>query len=85
MDSEGIGATAQDVQRQMALTFGHGDHAVVLELLRRMEADVPAHSVHRVQVAALLVGRGDLEDLRSQVDLARTDYRDVLVSAFYRD
>lgn len=46
-------------------------------------ADLARDSIHveRIQVAALVLARGDLRELDEAVALGRTDWRDLLVAA----
>ena len=44
-------------------------------------ADADPQSLERIRFAALKLSRGDLAALASAVDLANTDWRDLLVSA----
>ncbi|MFC0431654.1 hypothetical protein [Kutzneria buriramensis] len=70
-------------------------------LLRRIQRDFPApaealrlidelpadhgQDVERVQAAVVLYARGDISRLRDRLDLARIDWRDVLVSGDLAD
>lgn len=85
MDAEGIGATSNDVDARVAKDFLEDQHREVRQLLGELEDAVPGHSVHRVQVAALMLAGGDWHQLESAVEVAKMDYRDVLAPAFYPD
>jgi len=85
MDSEGFGATIEDVVELVHAGFAAEQHDLVWELLQRIATAVPEHSVRRVQVAALMLSCGDWSALEHQADEATIDYRDVLAPAFYPD
>lgn len=86
MDSEGMDATLDDVERLLATTFQPSQQGPVREQLARLE-DAPfiAGDAARIKVAALLVAEGRWGGLVDAVELGLTDWRDLLVSAFYAD
>lgn len=86
MDSEGMDATLDDVERLLTDTFEPSQHSSVREQLARLE-DAPfiTGDAARIKVAALLVAEGRWHDLVDAVELGLTDWRDLLVAAFYAD
>lgn len=86
MDSEGMNATLDDVERLLTNTFQPSQQGPVREQLARLE-DAPfiADDAARIKVAALLVAEGRWGDLVDAVELGLTDWRDLLVAAFYAD
>lgn len=85
MDGEGFDATLDDVEKLVREGFAAEEHDLVWGLLQGIETAVAEHSARRVQVAALMLARGDRSELERQVDVAAIDYRDVLAPAFYPD
>lgn len=86
MDSEGIGATADDVERLLTDSFERSQHGRVRQQLARLEgAPLITGDAARIKVAALLVAEGRWPDLLDAVDLGLTDWRDLLVAAFYSE
>lgn len=86
MDSEGMDATLDDVERVLTVTFEPSQQAAVREQLARLEgAPLVTGDAARIKVAALLVAAGRWDDLVEAVELGLTDWRDLLVAAFYAD
>ena len=86
MDSEGMDATPGDVERVLTSTFEPSQQSAVREQLARLEdAPLITGDAARIKVAALLVAAGRWDDLVEAVELGLTDWRDLLVSAFYAD
>ncbi|MAT97502.1 MAG: hypothetical protein CL608_10205 [Anaerolineaceae bacterium] len=68
----------QELLRQkVAEQFPDEDSAKILALLYRYESPAAAGRL-RVQLAILKLSKGNVDRLREYVEVARTDYRDVL-------
>lgn len=86
MDSEGMDATLHDVEWLLADSFDPSRRDSVREQLARLEdAPLVTGDAARIKVAALLVADGKWPDLLDAVELGLTDWRDLLVAAFYMD
>jgi hypothetical protein len=84
MDSEGMGATLGDVERVLTDTFKPSQHgAVRVQLARLEDAHLVTGDAARIKVAALIVAAGRWDDLVEAAELGLTDWRDLLVAAFY--
>jgi hypothetical protein len=75
--------TPADVERIVRRDFGDERAAEVLVLLEAYGPERWHRMPDRVRVACLKLARGDFEKLRSQIDAAQYDYRDVLGAAEY--
>ena len=71
--------TAADVERIVRRDFSAERVAEVLAILGRFAAPEP----HRVRLDALKLAAGDVARLERTVQLASTDYRDVIAQAEY--
>ena len=68
----------QEILRQkIAESFPDADQTQILALLNEYQSESAAGRL-RVQLAVLKLSQGDLGKLRHYVEVARTDYRDVL-------
>jgi hypothetical protein len=67
------------VAEAVRLAFGASDERAAVEALSAYDG----RESERVHLAALKLAQGDLERLRHNVQVARTDYRDVLYWAEY--
>jgi len=68
----------RDILRQkVAEQFPDEDQAQILALLNQYESESAAGRL-RVQLAVLKLSEGNLSQLRKYLEVARTDYRDVL-------
>jgi hypothetical protein len=86
MDFEGMDATLDDVERVLVDTFEPSQQDAVRDQLARLEdAPLITGGAARIKVAALLVAAGRWDDLVEAVELGLTDWRDLLVAAFYAD
>jgi GNAT superfamily N-acetyltransferase len=74
--------TGKDVARIAAREFP-ADSASVLAILGEYGVEEWHREVDRVRVAALKLAAGDLDRLRSAIETAKQDYRDVLAHAEY--
>lgn len=72
-----------DVARVVARDFPETKAAAVFAILDGYGAKNREREMDRVRLAALKLARGDIDRLRSAIDSARRDYRDVLASAEY--
>jgi hypothetical protein len=69
---------SRDILRQkLAEQFPGEDQAQLLALLNQYESESAAGRL-RVQLAVLKLSEGNLSQLRKYLEVARTDYRDVL-------
>ena len=68
-----------DVERIIRRDYSESDESAVWELLMHYGSG----ESYRVYAAALKEGAGELDRLRSMIDLANSDYRDLLVAAEY--
>lgn len=75
--------TLDDVKRIVCRDFTADDYATVTAMLKECGLDTFERGVARVRLAALKLASGSVQKLRSSVDLARRDYRDVLSAAEY--
>ena len=75
--------TCDDVERIVRRDFPAGDFNTVMAVLRQYGVETWHRECARVQLAALKLANGDAHRLQKAVDLARTDYRDVLAPAEY--
>jgi len=75
--------TLDDVERIVCRDFTADDYATVTAMLKECGLDASQKGAARVQLAALRLANGSVQKLRSSVDLARRDDRDVLSVAEY--
>ena len=68
-----------DVERIIRRDYSESDESAVWQLLTHYGSG----ESYRVYAAALKEGAGELDRLRSMIDLANSDYRDLLVAAEY--
>jgi hypothetical protein len=81
-------ALTETTQERIRELFSPGHHVEVAEILERecgnnlpfMEK-ADASRLERLQLAALTLSQGDMGKLREAVELAKTDWRDLLVAA----
>ena len=74
--------THEDVKRIVSREFPRESDKGILDILRQYEGDSPRGTA-RVQLAALRLASGSVERLRSAIETAKQDYRDVLAAAEY--
>ncbi len=75
--------TSADVERVVRRDFLPDRVPAVLAILNEYGTERWHHEPYRVRLAALKIAAGSLEELRVQIKIAKTDYRDVLASAEY--
>jgi hypothetical protein len=75
--------TREDVKRIVSREFPSGSVKGVLDILGQYEREQSRSGMARVQLAALKLASGSVERLRSAIETARQDYRDVLSAAEY--
>jgi hypothetical protein len=75
--------TASDVERVVRRDFPAERVAEVQALLGEYGTEDWHLAIHRVRLAALKLAAGSVERLRSQIETAKADYRDVLAPAEY--
>lgn len=74
--------TNEDVKRIALRDFG-SDSSLALAMLEEYGAEEWHREADRVRLAVLKVAAGSIEKLRSVIETAKADYRDVLASAEY--
>ena len=74
--------TREDVERVVQRDFAPSDHASALAMLTEYGASEGGDHA-RVQLAVLKLAAGDIAVLRSQIEAAKFDFRDVLLAAEY--
>lgn len=77
---------------RLAAIFAPSDREVAAALLAGrcandlpLSVDATPESLERVRFAVLKLSHGDLEQMRRMIELAETDWRDVLVAADFAD
>lgn len=75
--------TQSDIKRVVARDFSKGEVEEVFRLLDKYGKEKWEREPLRVRLAALKLADGNLERLRSEIDNAACDYRDVLGPAEY--
>ena len=73
----------RDVERIVRRDFPAGKVPAVMALLAEYGMSEWHREVPRVRLAALKLADGSLEELRRQIDWAKSDYRDVIAPAEY--
>lgn len=72
-----------DVERVVRRDFPADDYDAVMTILDMYGTEAWQRECARVQLAALKLANSSLERLRSCIEIAKTDYRDVLSPAEY--
>jgi len=85
-----VADTSERLDRRLMRDFpdpGSADSArrQLAELPRRAGSDPAAFASERIQAAIVLLANGDMFRLRQAIDLAISDWRDVLVAAGLAD
>jgi phytoene dehydrogenase-like protein len=75
--------TGDDVLRVVRRDFPPAKRGTVLKLLDEYGSGSGYRERDRVQLAILKLSRGDIDQLRRYVRVARVDYRDVIAPAEY--
>jgi len=75
--------TADDVERIVRRDFPAEDFTPVMAILNEYGTQKWQRASPRVQLAVLKLANGSMTKLRTGIDLAKRDYRDVLVPAEY--
>jgi len=75
--------TATDVERIVRRDFPTESYNAVMAALHQYGAEKWQREKHRVRLAVLKLSKGDQEELRRQIEVAKSDYRDVLAYAEY--
>lgn len=73
----------EDVERVASRDFPMENSREVLAMLSEYGTDSWHREIARVRLAALKLAGGDLSRLRSAIETAKRDYRDVLAGAEY--
>ena len=77
--------TRADVERIVRRDFPADLAVEVLALLDEYGIEIWQREPDRVRLAALKLAAGSVESLRSHIEVAKRDYRDVLAAAEYPD
>jgi hypothetical protein len=85
MDQQVPDVSEQDVIRVVQRDFGPDQYDAVMTILNEYGTEDWQHGCHRVRLAVLKLAHGDLAAVRSQIEVAKCDYRDVLAYAEYPD
>jgi hypothetical protein len=79
---------SEETKRRVEILFDGGDAAVATELLtNECGSNLPRYKnfhpleLERIRIAALKVSAGRLDRLRQEIELAKQDWRDVLLHA----
>jgi hypothetical protein len=75
--------TAEDVERVARRDFSADEYGTVMAALSEYGTEKWQREAARVQLAALKVANGSVQQLRACIELAKRDYRDVLAAAEY--
>jgi hypothetical protein len=75
--------TRETVVRAAEHDFPNADVAEILEILDRYGLESCEPERDRVQLDILKLSEGRLDRLEAQVEMAKVDYRDVIVAAEY--
>ncbi len=75
--------TRQDVLRIIRREFPSEDPVAILEILDEYDTESSHGEPHRVHLAIMKLSGPDLGLLRAHLDVAKTDYRDVIAPAEY--
>jgi hypothetical protein len=75
--------TAADIERVVRRDFPDAQVSDVLAILAEYGTEIWHKEPERVRLAALKLANGDLAKLRSTINRAKLDYRDVLAPAEY--
>jgi hypothetical protein len=78
-----LDVTENDVIRIVQRDFPTEQFDTVMSILGDYGAEDRQRSVNRVRLAVLKLASGDLQALRREIDVAKSDYRDVLAYAEY--
>lgn len=76
-------ATREDVERVVRRDFAPNEVDEVLRVLSEFQEEGSEREVYRVQLAVLKLAAGSMDGLRSHIESAKGDYRDVLAWAEY--
>lgn len=75
--------TRDKVIQAVKIVFSNFKSEDVLDLLDLYGKEAHEYEKERVQLAILKISKGDMLKLRENINLAKIDYRDVLMSAEY--
>ena len=85
MDQPVPDVSEQDVIRVVQRDFAPEQFDAVMTILSEYGTEDWQRGHHRVRLAVLKLAGGDLDAVRSQVEVAKCDYRDILAYAEYPD
>lgn len=72
-----------NVIKAVEIVFPAFRREIVLDLLNIYGRENHEYEKERVQLAIIKISKGDIQKLKEYVELAKIDYRDVLMSAEY--
>jgi hypothetical protein len=75
--------TIKDIRRIIKRDFSLSIHNEVMEVLEEYGSKSWQTEKQRVRMAVLKLANGNFDELKRQVEIARCDYRDVLLNAEY--
>ncbi|MBZ5530653.1 MAG: hypothetical protein LAO20_04410 [Acidobacteriia bacterium] len=75
--------TPNDVERIVRREFQEEQFVTVMAILGRYGTEKHHREASRVQLAALKLASGSVDDLQSNIESATRDYRDILAYAEY--
>lgn len=75
--------TSGDIDRIVRRDFPASLYDSVTAILNQYKEAVKTNGVYRVRLAALKVADGDIEKLRTTIQTANVDFRDVITEAEY--
>ncbi|MGO9480547.1 MAG: hypothetical protein ACLP05_02025 [Candidatus Kryptoniota bacterium] len=75
--------SSTDVERIVRRDYPSELYESVVEALKQFEGDSESWGIYRVRLAGLKVADGDLEKLKTTIQNANVDFRDVLTEAEY--
>lgn len=75
--------TRADVLRVVQRDYPHGERNRILRTLDGYRSLTTPRDPHRIHLAILKLGAGDTDSLQGWVDLANSDFRDVVTPAEY--
>lgn len=82
MDQPVAKISLQEIERIINRDFSQYDSCEVFEVLDQYSSDSGKLN-YRVWAGALKLSDGNLEDLKKNIDIAKSDFRDILANAEY--
>ena len=72
----------QEIKRIIKRDFSQYESSEVLDVLNQYSSDSGKLN-YRVWAGALKLSKGDIDDLKKNIELAKSDFRDILANAEY--